>query len=158
MSERLDDTALAVMHMQPEVCKAAAEPRTVEVICGQIRLFRAARRPILLVQLPPLHFGPTHSTIMEEIAGYEELYHLENIGYSAAKELTLAVQVLEFKKLRITGVNSDSCIAETVGQLNLFWPIHKLEEVQVLQAGCNTDVNPQDPWRWFPKSKLIKLI
>src|SRR6185437_9025560 len=114
---------------------------------------------ILLCQLLLKVFGPTDERIIEALAGYDKVVYLEKAGSSGAEDIMIAAEVYDIETLRMTGVNTNSCIAESIRDLVRYRGLHRIARIEVVREACNTEYGDRhEVWGRFPKSEMIELI
>jgi nicotinamidase-related amidase len=103
-------------------------------VCKEIRQAKKAQYPILLVKM--IGSGRIDTRILNEVEDYFELYFVKKRDCDGHQEVMKAMKKagLELDRLRVCGVETDACVADTVEGLSRALPRTTIE---LVKSACN---------------------
>jgi len=144
-------TVLVIVDMQYDF-SASSNQRTISEIMRQIDLAKRRKSPIVFLEYK--HEGETIEELMDyALEDYEEVYQIEKEDDDGSLELCwgFAEFDLPFTHLRICGINTDACVADTVRGLIRDYPEVKVE---VVKKGCHSsNFGSKSAWKQFPHER-----
>ena len=116
---------LVIVDMQYEF-KESFNKRIINECIREIRRAKRLKLPIFIVEY--VGCDSTVEEIMDAVNGYKKTYAIEKIDDDGSKDLQqeFCRNNFSFNSLRVCGVNSCCCVAETVWGLNEIYPKMKI--------------------------------
>lgn len=143
MFSRLTRASLVIVDMQPGF-HSSQQPWLIENISREIRLAKRRREPIVLLRY---HGGSEEhkdcwkvdSRIINAIGNYSKVALMtKDVADGSEQVIEGLKKMKEFpvKQIKITGVNTDACVAETVNSLSEKLP---LANIIVIADCCHSE-------------------
>ena len=116
---------LVIVDMQYDFAQSF-NSRIINECVKEIRRAKSLRLPIFIVEY--VDCGSTVEEIMDAVNGYKKTYAIEKVDDDGSKDLQqeFCRNNFSFNSLRVCGVNSWICVAETVCGLNKIYPKMKI--------------------------------
>jgi len=128
-------STLIIIDMQPEF-GASQNPIVLRNVYREIRAAKKRNAGILVVEF--VGVGKTDKRIMDKLHGYGRWRTIRKRNCDGSDEILRALWRFRFNKesLRITGVNTDQCVAQTVNSLS---DILQDSDIALVVDACNLE-------------------
>lgn len=122
---------LVIIDMQP-MFTASKNKKLISNICREIQLSKRNNWPIILVRYSGC--GKITSTISKALKNYQNIKCVTKDADNGSKEVIRTLKkVTKSKNLRLVGVNTNACVAQTAAGLSYTY------KVTLVNDCCNSD-------------------
>jgi nicotinamidase-related amidase len=145
---------LCVIDMQPHFV-ATTMQRAKQACAREIRKAIRDKAPILFVEYA--HYGPTLPELTDLTKKYHRTYHVTKASNNGGKEVMefLTQKHLPKLNLRVVGVNTDYCVAQTVQGINSACTNCN---IHVIADACDSNANHISGLKYMHSLQRVKVV